>query len=139
MLTVLEVCSCTTSYAALLLPSDHPKESCLAALRQPGLDLLSEEFMAPPPEDTKTVEKRDISKHFGWAYKELKGKSKPTKIRIPKLPEQTVARSKSSEVKKATLKRVMVTSKVDCWLTFKEYQRFARYVILLLLWLASLA
>lgn len=112
--------------AALLLPADHPRESCLAALRQPGLDLLSQEFTAPPREETKTVEKRDVGKKFGWAYKELKGKGKPTLIRLPKPPENTGGGDK----KKAMLKkRVKVVPKVDCWLTFKEYQKFARYVM----------
>lgn len=111
-------------YAALLLPADHPRDSCLAALRQPGLDLLSQEFTAPPREETKTVEKRDVGKKFGWAYKELKGKGKPTQIRIPKPLEHSCGGDK----KKAMLKRVKVVHKVDCWLTFKEYQKFARYV-----------
>lgn len=100
----------------------------MAALRQPGLDLLSQEFTAPPREETKTVEKRDIGKRFGWAYKELRGKRKPTQIKIPKPPEQTGRSAKGADVKKATLKRVKVVPKVDCWLTFKEYQYFARYV-----------
>ena len=117
----------TASYAAFLLPSDHPRENCLAALRQPGLDLLSQKFTAPPSEATKTVEKRDIGKRFGWAYKELKGKQKPTRIKIPKLTEQT-SRSEDAGVRKTMLKRVTVAPKVDCWLTFKEYQKFARWV-----------
>lgn len=112
-------------HAALLLPADHPRDSCLSALRQPGLDLLSQEFTAPPREETKTVEKRDVGKKFGWAYKELKGKGKPTQIRIPKPPEYSGDGGK----RKAMLKRVKVVPKVDCWLTFKEYQMFARYVM----------
>lgn len=113
-------------HAALLLPADHPRDSCLSALRQPGLDLLSQEFTAPPREETKTVEKRDVGKKFGWAYKELKGKGKPTQIRLPKPPEH----SGGGDKKKAMLKRVKVVPKVDCWLTFKEYQMFARYVFI---------
>ena len=121
---------CTACYAALLLPSDHPREGCLAALRQPGLDLLSREFTAPPREAAKTVEKRDIGKRFGWAYKELKGKQKPTRIKIPKLTEQTSSSEGAGvHVRKAMLKRVTVAPKVDCWLTFKEYQKFARWVL----------
>ena len=122
-----------SQHSALLLPPDHPRESCLAALRQPGLDLLSEEFTAPPREAAKAVEKRDVGRKFGWAYKELKGKRKPRYIRIPKLPEQTAksldesaSRKEAMKVKKATLKKVLVVPKVDCWLTFKEYQKFTR-------------
>ena len=117
-------------HLALLLPSDHSRESCLAALRQPGLDLLPRAFTVPPREVTKTAEKRDVGKQFGWAYRELKGKGKPTRIRVPRPPEQAAkleGGAKSEWVKRAVLKRVAVVPKVDCWLTFKEYQKFARY------------
>ena len=83
----------------------------------------------PPREVKKTVERRDVEKNFGWAYKELKWKRKPTLIRIPKPPEQrgvVVGGAKCGGVKRAVLKRVTITPKVDCWLTFKQYQEFAR-------------
>ena len=104
-------------------------ESCLAALRQPGLDLLSEEFTAPPREVTKTVRRRDYGKKFGWAYKEVKGRQKPTRVVLPKPPEQWSTNSEGSTRvnKKAVLKRVTVAAKVDCWLTFKEYKMLTRY------------
>ena len=76
------------------------------------------------------MEKRDIGKRFGWAYKELKGKQKPTRIKIPKLTEQTSSSDGAGvHVRKAMLKRVTVSPKVDCWLSFKEYQKFARWVL----------
>ena len=116
------------SIIALLLPYDHSRESCLEALRQPGLDLLSQQFTAPPREQTKTVEREDYGKKFGWAYKEIRGKRKPVQIRIPKPPKQQSSYDahKSGGTRKAVLRRVEVTPKVDCWLTFKEYQWLTR-------------
>ena len=114
--------------AALLLPYDHSRESCLEALKQPGLDLLSRQFTAPPREQAKTVEREDYGKKFGWAYKEMKGRGKHSVIRLPKPPKQNKSEKPSDPacVRKAVLKRVTVAPKVDCWLTFKEYQWITR-------------
>ena len=119
--TIYILCS-----TALLLPSDHPRERCVEALRQPGLELLSKEFTIPPRETTRIRKKEDFGKQFGWAYKEMRGHQKSTHIRIPKPPEQNAKSESSLKVRKARLKKVIVAPKVDCWLTFKEYQTFAR-------------
>ena len=76
------------------------------------------------------MEREDYGKKFGWAYKELRGKRKPGLIRIPKPPKQQPSGSddtpKPASVRKAVLRRVTVAPKVDCWLTFKEYQWLTR-------------
>ena len=95
-------------------------------MRQPGLDLLSQQFTTPPREKTKTVEREDYGKKFGWAYKETRGKTKPSLIQIPKPPKHHTLEETPAGVKKAVLRRVKVGPKVDCWLTFKEYQWLAR-------------
>ena len=72
------------------------------------------------------MEREDYGKKFGWAYKELRGKRKPGLIRIPKPPKHQPDDTPKPSVRKAVLRRVTVAPKVDCWLTFKEYQWLTR-------------
>ena len=98
-------------FIALLLPPDQMTMECLAALRQPGLGLLSQ-FFAHPPEDKKErIEKKLPPTYEGWGqpYKELRG------------------RKKADYVKLSTGK-VRIQPKTDCWLTFRDYQALTEYV-----------
>lgn len=105
-----------TPHAVLLLPPDHPRQSCLESLRQPGLrDLLSKDFSEPPQEDTKVAKTVDIHERFGGAYRELKRKPKA------KSPAKSPA---PTDTAKPERQKVKLKEDLDCWLTFKEYKKW---------------
>ena len=89
--------------AALLLPPDHPREECVASLRQLRSHYPDHIFNIPEEEDEKT-EHRNRREEFGGAYKELSGRRKARYMRL--------------STGGATVK-----AKTDCWLTFEEFQK----------------
>ena len=92
--------------AALLLPADHPREECLASLRQLRSHYSDFVFNTPEEEDEK-IEHRSIREEFGGAYKGLSWQRKARYMRL--------------STGGATVK-----AKTDCWLTFEEFQKLTK-------------
>ena len=82
---------------------------CLAALRQPGLDSLSQFFAHPPEDETEKTEKKLTYEGWGQPYKELRGRKKADYVRL-------------------STGKVRIQPKTDCWLTFRDYQALTEYV-----------
>ena len=93
------------------MPPDQTMSECLEALRQPGLDVLSE-YSANPPEDKAGSEKKLPVIYEGWGrpYKELRRRKR-----------------KANYIRLSTGK-VKIQPKTDCWLTFRDYQQLTKYV-----------
>jgi hypothetical protein len=81
---------------------------CSAAIRQPGLGLLS----AHPTENKiERTEKKFPTTYEGWGqpYKKLRGRKKASYVRL-------------------SMGKVRIQPKTDCWLTFRDYQTLTEYV-----------
>ena len=96
----------STTHTALLLPADADHIGKVS-LRQPGLSLLSSHF-ADPPVTQEEEEERDPTEEYGWQYRKFK--------------KFNGARRKAKLMKLST-GHERIKCKVDCWMTFDEYQR----------------
>ncbi len=89
------------------MPTDHTRKECVAALRQPGLELLSSHFADPPEPEDEITKPRSLREEFGGAYKELRGRGK-------------------SRLRRLSTGVARVKTKTDCWLTFDEFQTLTK-------------
>ncbi|XP_077981710.1 EF-hand calcium-binding domain-containing protein 12-like [Glandiceps talaboti] len=107
---------------ALLTPGDKPPSGIRKKIHQPGVDILiSSHFADPPPRPKTPIEVKHADKVHRSRTGELLMEAKHTYPQRRHIePQKTVVNLSTG--------RAFISNKVNCWLSFEEYEYLTRHL-----------
>ncbi|KAK3102250.1 hypothetical protein FSP39_009912 [Pinctada imbricata] len=105
----------------LLYPPDKPHSAISHAVKTPGAPLLSSHYADPPKRPKTPIEVK---------HKDRVRRSKSGKLLIDSRHQYPQGRSVAATATKANLStgRAFIRRKVDCWMTFEEYDKLTSHL-----------